>query len=251
MLAPPMGRTELARGLSLLAAGGALLVGASGCGVGGGEPDLVAGKQLFVERCGSCHILGRADTQGLQGPSLDAAFERALADGMSREGVEGVVRNQIGYPADLPPDDPAYMPADLVEGKQASDVAAYVASVVARGGEDTGLLAEAVEAAGEGEPAVADGGVLEIPADPGGQLVYVTSQASADPGALQITSDNESTVPHNIALEGGGVDEVGEVVQQGGVSTIDVDVEAGDYTFYCSVAGHREAGMEGTLTVGG
>jgi uncharacterized cupredoxin-like copper-binding protein len=39
------------------------------------------------------------------------------------------------------------------------------------------------------------------------------------------------------------------VVQHGDVSEIDVDVDAGEYTFYCSVEGHREAGMEGTLTV--
>jgi uncharacterized cupredoxin-like copper-binding protein len=56
-------------------------------------------------------------------------------------------------------------------------------------------------------------------------------------------------VDHNIALEGSGVNEVGPVVNNGGVSTINVDVRAGEYQFFCSVPGHREAGMEGTLTV--
>ena len=50
-------------------------------------------------------------------------------------------------------------------------------------------------------------------------------------------------------LEGDGVDEVGEIVKDGGTSTVEAEVQAGEYTFYCSVPGHREGGMEGTLTV--
>jgi uncharacterized cupredoxin-like copper-binding protein len=45
------------------------------------------------------------------------------------------------------------------------------------------------------------------------------------------------------------VNEEGPVVNNGGVSEIEVDVQPGEYTFYCSVPGHREGGMEGTLTV--
>ena len=54
-------------------------------------------------------------------------------------------------------------------------------------------------------------------------------------------------MPHNIAIEGNGVDEEGQVVQNGGVSRVEVDLKAGEYTFFCSVPGHREGGMEGTL----
>ena len=56
-------------------------------------------------------------------------------------------------------------------------------------------------------------------------------------------------MPHNIAIEGNGVDEEGQVVQNGGVSRVEVDLKAGEYTFFCSVPGHREGGMEGTLPV--
>ena len=91
--------------------------------------------------------------------------------------------------------------------------------------------------------------MLTIPADPNGQLLYTFKNAQAKPGQLQIDSPNESATPHNIALEGGGVNELGPVIQGGKVSTIDVLVNAGNYTFYCSVQGHREGGMEGTLTV--
>lgn len=226
-------------------ASAAMAVAATGCGQE--ENDLVAGKRLFVEKCGSCHKLQRADTQGTSGPDLDAAFEQSLAEGFGRDAVQSVVHEQILYPARLDPKNPVYMPPKLVTGEDAENVAAYVAAVAARPGEDTGVLSEAVEKTGGGEPAVAENGRLEIPAT--AQLAYVTHTARAKPGELTILSPNPSGTPHNIALELEGGDEVGKVVQNGGVSRIDVEVEEGKYAFYCSVPGHREGGMEGTLTV--
>jgi sulfur oxidation c-type cytochrome SoxX len=102
------------------------------------EPDLSNGKALFTERCGSCHILGRAGTQGTTGPDLDAAFRSALADGMDRETVEGIVHDQI-----LNPRKNSAMPAELVTGDDARDVAAYVGFAAAEPGEDQGALAQA------------------------------------------------------------------------------------------------------------
>ena len=89
--------------------------------------------------------------------------------------------------------------------------------------------------------------MLEIPAAASGALYYVFADADgAAPAQLTIESPNESSVDHNIALEGNGVNEEGAVVKDGGVSEIEVDVEPGEYTFFCSVEGHREGGMEGT-----
>lgn len=102
------------------------------------EADLSNGKAEFVENCGSCHVLGRAGTAGPTGPDLDAAFRSALADGMDRETVEGVVHKQI-----LNPRKNSAMPADLVEGDDARDVAAYVGYAAARAGQDEGALAAA------------------------------------------------------------------------------------------------------------
>ena len=236
------------RGLIGIVTGAALAVGAAGCGLKDEDRDLVAGKRLFVERCGSCHVLERAGTKGTQGPDLDAAFQRSLQDGFGRSGVHGVVADQIENPAKLDKQNPAYMPPDLVKGDDVDNVAAYVAEVAARGGKDTGLLAEAVKQAGGGKPAVAKNGVLEIPAT--AQLAYTTNAATAEPGQVEIKSPNPSGTPHNIAIEGpGGLDEKGPVVQDGGSSDITVSLEAGEYTFYCSVPGHREGGMAGKLTV--
>jgi plastocyanin len=235
------------RDIRVALATGALALASAGCGVGDGEEDLVAGKRAFAEKCSSCHKLARANAQGITGPDLDEAFRQALADGFGRDGIEGAVLEQIDNPALLPKDSRVYMPPDLVKGDDAENVAAYVAESVARSGEDTGLLAEAVKEPGGGKPAVAQDGEVEIPAT--AQLAYETEAATAEAGELTLKSPNPSGTPHNIALEGGGVDEIGEVVTNNGVSEISATVKKGEYTFYCSVPGHREGGMVGKLTV--
>lgn len=231
--------SSLARRISLVAAAALSATVLAACG--GDEPDLVAGKQEFVAKCGSCHVLGRAGTKGTAGPDLDEAFQQALRDGFGRGGIEGAVHEWILHPNPSSP-----MPAKLVTGQDAENVAAYVASTVAKGGEDTGLLATAVKQAGGGEPAVAENGILDIPSDPNGQLAYVTDAATAPAGPLTVRSPNPSSVPHNIVIDGKGE---GAVVKDGGVSEFQAEFEAGKYQFYCSVTGHREAGMEGELTV--
>ena len=231
----------------MVVAGGSLLLG-SGCGLTEDEPDLVAGKTQFTEKCAACHILKRANATGTQGPNLDESFRQALADGMTRSGIAGVVESQIDTPARLSKRDPVYMPEDLVTGRDAKNVAAYVAEVAARPGEDQGLLAEAGQPKTSNKPIAAKNGTLEIPAAPGG-LAYVANAATAPAGPLKLVMPNPASVPHNIALEGGGINEIGPVVNQDGTSEISVTVKPGEYTFYCSVEGHREGGMAGKLTV--
>ena len=97
------------------------------------EPDLENGKAQFVEKCGSCHTLARAGTAGTQGPNLDTAFQTALADGIDRDTVEGIVHKQILHPRKS-----SIMPAGLVKGNDARDVAAYVGYAAARPGDDQG-----------------------------------------------------------------------------------------------------------------
>ena len=240
-------------------AGGVILAAAAamalaGCGLTDPGENLVNGKAKFVERCGSCHVLARAGTKGVTGPNLDAAFERARLDGFGESTFQGMVHKQIVAPARTRQVDPKtgkpgpIMPPDLVTGDDAEDVAAYVASAVGKGGEDTGALARVGAAQAEGT-AEAQNGVLEIPADPGGSLIYVFAEAEAPAGQITFRSPNDSAVDHNIAVEGGGIDEKGPVVKNGGVSELRVRLQPGEYTFYCSVEGHREAGMAGPLRV--
>jgi len=238
----------LRRGAALAAIAAAAAVALAGCGsdVKGEHADLVKGKQLFVQRCGACHTLARANTRGTVGPNLDDAFAQSLSDGFKRSVVKGAVREQILYPLRS-----GQMPAKLVTGDSATDVAAYVALSVAKPGQDSGALATAVRAATQ-RAATAQGGRLQIDANPDGQLAYQVSSATASAGALTIDSRNASATPHDIALQegtNGRVLGVGKVVSGGGVSTISVNLRPGRYTFYCTVPGHRQAGMQGTLTV--
>jgi plastocyanin len=238
--------------IALVFATGTAAVAAAGCGqqLVSDNDNLVAGKQMFVSKCGSCHTLARANTKGTVGPNLDAAFRRALADGQGRTTVRGIVHEQILFPANLKNHSTGtQMPPKLVTGQDADDVAAYVASSAAKPGQDAGVVGDAVKAAGGGKPAVEKNGTLQIDADPTGQLAYVTNKATATPGAVTLQSTNKSSTPHDIAIQGNGVNDKGPIVSGGKTSTVKVTLKPGAYTFYCSVPGHRQAGMQGKITV--
>lgn len=217
----------------------------SACSIKEREADQVAGKQAFVKKCGSCHLLNRAGTKGVVGPNLDEAFHQGLEDGLGDDNIRGIVRKQIAYPSRPGVKGSGLMPANLADGEEADDIADYVAAVVARPGKDTGLLGSAVKQAGGGKPIAADGGTLTIPADPGGALLYESNAATAAAGTLDVVMPNKSGVPHNLVIDGKGK----TATIPNGQSDFSADFPAGDYTFYCSVPGHRQAGMEGKLTV--
>ena len=123
---------------TVFAALGALALALAVGACGRNDPNLETGKANFVEKCGSCHTLARAGTAGTTGPNLDTAFQAALRDGMDRDTVEGVVHRQI-----LHPRSDSQMPAGLVKGDDAGDVAAYVGYAAAKSGDDEGALATA------------------------------------------------------------------------------------------------------------
>jgi plastocyanin len=241
-MGPVLSRPGLRAGFAGLAvAGAALVLSACSAQPEGENANLISGKQLFVQKCGSCHVLQRAGTKGTTGPNLDEAFQQDLKDGMRRSGITGAIHGQI-----LHPNREGVMPAKLVTGDKAYDVAAYVAQSVAARGKDTGLLATAVKQAGGGKPAVEKAGTIEVDADPTGQLAFVTNAATGTPGQITVKMANKSGTPHDIVIDGKGK---GQVVQNGAVSQFQADYTAGSYTFYCSVPGHRQAGMQGKLTV--
>ena len=135
-----------------------------------------------------------------------------------------------------------------------------ISSLVVIGAIGTAILGGILEGEHEEEPeeavaaeapeeAAAAGEELELAAEPSGDLAFEPAELEAEPGPVTLTMENPSPIEHNVSLEGPSIDEEGETVGQGGTSTVSAEVERGDYTFYCSVSGHREGGMEGTLTV--
>jgi plastocyanin len=91
---------------------------------------------------------------------------------------------------------------------------------------------------------------LKLAANPGGQLSYDTKQLSAKAGTVTITMTNMSPLEHNVTIaKGTTVLGATPTFAGGGSKSVTVKLKPGAYTFYCSVPGHRQAGMEGTLSV--
>jgi cbb3-type cytochrome c oxidase subunit III len=110
---------------------GALALLFTGCGTGGkasSSGDQQNGSKLFAAKCGGCHVLAAAGSQGTVGPNLDDAFAADRKQGFKQSTIQNVVLDQIRVPS--PP-----MPKNLVTGQDAQDVAAYVAAVAGQGGE--------------------------------------------------------------------------------------------------------------------
>jgi plastocyanin len=93
------------------------------------------------------------------------------------------------------------------------------------------------------------GGTLQLAADPSA-IAYDKAELTSAPGKVTIDFKNPAALEHDVAIEAEGGEELAasEVIAQGETS-VSTELAAGTYTFFCSVPGHREAGMEGTLTV--
>jgi mono/diheme cytochrome c family protein len=137
------------RRFATLVAAALLVLALGGCTLKHPTANVVRGKQMFVTKCGACHTLSHASTTGTIGPNLDDAFRQDRADGIKTTSIQGLVDYWIQYP-----NIQGAMPAMLYKGQSAQDVAAYVAEVAARPGQDTGALASAVQATVSPTPAV-------------------------------------------------------------------------------------------------
>jgi plastocyanin len=104
-------------------------------------------------------------------------------------------------------------------------------------------------------PAPAAGGTsagqtLALAANPEGELKYNTTSLTAKAGKVSIDFTNTSSLGHNVTVESSSGTQVGATPTfQGGSKTLSLNLKPGTYKFFCSVPGHRMAGMEGTLTV--
>ncbi|HET6695767.1 MAG TPA: plastocyanin/azurin family copper-binding protein [Gaiellaceae bacterium] len=127
---------------------------------------------------------------------------------------------------------------------------ALVVAVAACGGDDDDEGAEeppAEETTGD----TGGGGsaaTIMLAADPNGDLAFDQTELTATAGEVTIEFMNDSGIPHNVEVEGNGVEEVSDTISEGS-TTLTLNLEPGEYEFYCAVPGHREGGMEGTLTV--
>src|ERR1044072_1713155 len=106
------------------------------------------------------------------------------------------------------------------------------------------------EAGGGGGGEAGGGATLAFEADPAGGLAYTTTEATAEAGKVTVDFTNPQPLAHDVAIEDASGKEIAatEVITESEDSTT-ADLKAGEYTFFCTVPGHREGGMEGTLTV--
>ena len=124
-------------------------------------------------------------------------------------------------------------------------LAAFVLAISACGG---GGSSSSTTPATTGGGGGGGGSTVKISADPSGALKYEQTDVSATAGSITIDFTNMSSLPHDVTIEGNGASGATDQITDSTTSTT-VDLEPGTYTFFCSVDGHRAAGMEGTLTV--
>jgi uncharacterized cupredoxin-like copper-binding protein len=128
-------------------------------------------------------------------------------------------------------------------GSDSSETTATTAETTA---ESTGANGAAGAGGSEG-----GGSVVKIEAAEGSELAYVQKSATAKAGSVSIEFNNPQSLSHDVAVEDSSGEELGKTELVAGSSTTATigDLKPGKYTFFCTVPGHREAGMEGTLTV--
>jgi plastocyanin len=131
-------------------------------------------------------------------------------------------------------------------------VALAVFGLAACGGDDDDDGGETTAAAPATTTAPAGGGgsTVDISTPSGTDLAYDQSDVNATAGSVTINFDNQQSTPHDVKVEDDSGQELGGTdLISSQTTTATVDLQPGSYTFFCSVPGHREAGMEGTLNV--
>ena len=183
------------------------MLAASGCGAVGRvtEGDTSRGKQLFQQKCASCHTLADAKTTGAVGPNLDDAFGSDKSQGFSEQTMADIVRGQIAYPEEP-------MPPKLVEGKDADDVSLYVAKCA--GNANCGVTAASSSpppstnqgGGGGGGSAQADGKKVFASAGCGGCHTLKDAGATGNVGPnLDQLKPPKAVVAHQVEVGGGAM----------------------------------------------
>ena len=104
-------------------------------------------------------------------------------------------------------------------------------------------------AGGTAAPPAATAAPLALAADPTGNLRFDRKTLSAKAGKVTIDFTNKSQVGHDVVVAKGATKIGGTPIITNSQASLNVNLKPGQYVFYCSVPGHRQAGMQGTLTV--
>ena len=168
---------------------------------------------------------------------------RALAGLLG--GVAAIVVATCAFAVVLSEDERDKRNAELAEAAEKPESKPTAAPVETT----TSTTAEATTAGGPtGSSNGGGAGPLALSSPADGSLVFDPTALEAKAGEVEIDYTNPSPVSHSVAIDAPG-GSAGDVVSGGEVSTATAKLDPGAYTFYCTVPGHREAGMEGTLTV--
>jgi plastocyanin len=127
-----------------------------------------------------------------------------------------------------------------------------VFGLAACGGDDDDDGTTAAAPATTTAPAGGGGGgaTVDISTPSGSELAFDQKDVTAKAGSVTIDFDNKQSLQHDVKVEDSSGQELGGTdLVSSGTATATVNLQPGSYTFFCSVPGHREAGMEGTLTV--
>jgi plastocyanin len=131
-------------------------------------------------------------------------------------------------------------------------IASLALAACGGGGSSTTSTSETTSSAAEsaGAKESTSGSTIKFEANPEGELMFTTMSATGKAGDDTIDFKNPSSTPHNVSIENSSGKKIAETktITESETST-KVELEPGTYTFFCSIPGHREAGMEGTLTI--
>jgi plastocyanin/mono/diheme cytochrome c family protein len=218
-------------------------------------------QALFQTNCGACHTLTAGGTDGVVGPNLDVLLasgpETSSSVDANCQRVIAAIETGVG----------GRMPAGILQGANATLVANFIARNVAYVNSGpvpsipaskvkckaapTGAPAKKPTPAKKAQPAKKGGAsMLNVSADPSGQLAFQESSLSAKAGNVTVDFTNQAPLQHDFCIQQGSKD-LGctSVIQGASTSKTFNNLKAGNYTFFCSVDGHEAAGMKGTLTV--
>ena len=135
------------------------------------------------------------------------------------------------------------------EQRHRNEEAAHEEEETATEAEEEGESPRQLDDPGAEGGAPAETGALDLEADAGGELAFDTDSLEARAGEVTIRLDNPAALEHDVAIEQDGEEIAKSDLVSEGTTEVSAELEPGEYVFYCSVPGHRDGGMEGTLAV--